>query len=52
MAIVKWDPWREIEDMFDRYTRAGGVPAYGGQNGDTQSERPSARHDFLNTSAP
>ena len=20
MAIVKWDPWREIEDMFDRYT--------------------------------
>ncbi|MHC4270384.1 MAG: Hsp20/alpha crystallin family protein [Planctomycetota bacterium] len=22
MAIVKWDPWREIDDMFDRYTRA------------------------------
>ncbi len=22
MALVKWDPWREIEDMFDRYTRA------------------------------
>jgi len=31
MAIIRWDPWREIEDMFDRYTRAGGVPAYGGQ---------------------
>jgi len=24
MAIVKWDPFREIEDMFDRYTRAVG----------------------------
>lgn len=30
MALVKWDPWREIEDMFDRYTRAG-VPRGGGQ---------------------
>lgn len=26
MALVKWDPWREIEDMFDRYTRAIGMP--------------------------
>ena len=26
MAIVKWDPWQEIEDMFDRYTRAVGWP--------------------------
>lgn len=25
MALVKWDPWREIEDMFDRYTRAIGM---------------------------
>lgn len=25
MALIQWDPWREIEDMFDRYTRAGGV---------------------------
>jgi len=24
MAVVKWDPWREIDDLFDRYTRAGG----------------------------
>ena len=24
MALVKWNPWREIEDMFDRYTRANG----------------------------
>ncbi len=26
MALVKWDPWQEIEDMFDRYTRAVGWP--------------------------
>lgn len=26
MTLVKWDPWREIEDMFDRYTRAIGKP--------------------------
>ncbi|MBN2569965.1 MAG: Hsp20/alpha crystallin family protein [Deltaproteobacteria bacterium] len=26
MTLVKWDPWREIEDMFDRYTRAVGKP--------------------------
>ncbi|MFZ2466833.1 MAG: Hsp20/alpha crystallin family protein [Parvibaculum sedimenti] len=25
MALVKWDPWHEIEDMFDRYTRAIGM---------------------------
>jgi HSP20 family protein len=31
MALVKWDPWREIEDMFDRYTRAVGWPKGGGQ---------------------
>lgn len=26
MALVSWDPWREIEDMLDRYTRAVGRP--------------------------
>lgn len=26
MALMKWDPWREIEDMFDRYTKAVGWP--------------------------
>lgn len=31
MAIIKWDPWREIDDMFDRYTRAGCVPGGAGQ---------------------
>jgi len=31
MSLVKWDPWREMEDMFDRYTRAVGWPRGGGQ---------------------
>lgn len=26
MAIVNWDPWREMEDLFDRYSRAVGLP--------------------------
>lgn len=34
MALVKWDPWREIEDMFDRYTRAVGVPRRSGSGGE------------------
>lgn len=25
MAIVNWDPWQEIEDLFDRYSRAVGL---------------------------
>jgi HSP20 family protein len=29
MALVKWDPLREIEDMFDRYSRAMGSPRSG-----------------------
>jgi HSP20 family protein len=31
MPIVKWDPWREIDDMFERYMQAGGVPGGGGR---------------------
>ena len=27
MPIVKWDPWREIEDAFDRYTNLAGKSA-------------------------
>jgi len=23
MSLVAWDPWREIDDLFDRYSRAG-----------------------------
>lgn len=30
MTLVKWDPWREMEELFDRYTRAMGLPR-GGQ---------------------
>ncbi len=26
MALVKWDPWQDIEDMFGRYRRAVGWP--------------------------
>ncbi|OPL14080.1 MAG: heat-shock protein [Firmicutes bacterium ML8_F2] len=32
MALVTWDPWREIEDMFDRYTRAAGRPQARGKD--------------------
>lgn len=31
MALIKWEPMREIEDMFDRYTRAMGWPSNRGQ---------------------
>jgi HSP20 family protein len=31
MAIVKWDPFREIEDMVDRYTKAVGWPRQASQ---------------------
>lgn len=29
MSIMKWDPWREIEGMVDRYTKAVGWPRGG-----------------------
>lgn len=31
MALVKWDPWREMEGLFDRYSKAVGLPQSGGQ---------------------
>jgi HSP20 family protein len=31
MALIKWEPLREIEDMFDRYTRAMGLSFNRGQ---------------------
>ncbi len=31
MAIVKWDPWREMEDLFDRYAKSAGLPRAGSQ---------------------
>ena len=32
MMVTKWDPWREIEDMFDRYTKSIGWPRGGSQD--------------------
>ncbi|KHE92845.1 MAG: Hsp20/alpha crystallin family protein [Candidatus Scalindua rubra] len=29
MSLVKWNPWREMEDMFGRYDRAVGLPRSG-----------------------
>ena len=26
MSLIRWDPWREFEDVFDRYSRAVGRP--------------------------
>ena len=31
MQLTKWEPFREMEDMFDRYTRAVGWPRRGNQ---------------------
>ncbi|MCR4291232.1 MAG: Hsp20/alpha crystallin family protein [Candidatus Scalindua sp.] len=31
MTLVKWNPWREMEDMFGRYDRAVGWPRSGSQ---------------------
>lgn len=31
MALIKWEPLREIDDMFDRYIRAMGWPSNQGQ---------------------
>lgn len=31
MKLTKWDPFREMEDMFDRYTRALSWPQRGSQ---------------------
>lgn len=38
MAIIQWEPLREIEDMFDRYTRAMGWPSGRGQELITTSD--------------
>jgi len=32
MALIKWEPLREIEDMFDRYTKAMGWSSGRGQD--------------------
>jgi len=47
MTLMKWDPWREIEDMFDRYTKAVGWPR-GGQEALASSDW-SPRVDIAET---
>lgn len=39
MAIVKWDPWREMEDLFDRYAKSAGLPR-------AASQEPLATQDW------
>jgi HSP20 family protein len=31
MTLIRWNPWREIEEMADRYTKAVGQAQTGGQ---------------------
>lgn len=31
MQLTKWDPFREMEDVFDRYSKALSWPRFGGQ---------------------
>lgn len=31
MAIVRWDPWKELEDTAERYARSTGFPRMGSQ---------------------
>jgi HSP20 family protein len=38
MTLVKWEPLREMESMFDRYTRAMGWPSNIGQNAITKGD--------------
>ena len=38
MSLIKWNPFREMEDMFDRYTKAVGWPQRGGQESMTTGD--------------
>jgi HSP20 family protein len=31
MSMMKWDPWRDMEEMFDRYSKSLGWPKSGSQ---------------------
>jgi HSP20 family protein len=48
MALMKWDPWREIEDKCIRYTRAVSWPRTRGQEFITTGDR-SFRVDIPDT---
>jgi HSP20 family protein len=38
MAMVKWDPWREMEDLFNRYSRLSGPSTNRGEETMTPAE--------------
>ena len=46
MAMVPWDPWHEIEDMFDRYTRAVGLSRVGNWGRRALGAEPTAAVDW------
>lgn len=46
MAMVPWDPWHEIEDMFDRYTRAVGLSRVGNWGRRALGAEPAAAVDW------
>ncbi|WP_018914114.1 Hsp20/alpha crystallin family protein [Thiomonas sp. FB-6] len=46
MAMVPWDPWHEIEDMFDRYTRAVGLSRVGNWGRRALGTEPAAAADW------
>lgn len=46
MAMVPWDPWHEIEDMFDRYTRAVGLSRVGNWGRRALGAEPAAVADW------
>lgn len=48
MSLIRWDPWRELEDVFDRYSRTLGRPL--GQNLDLLSSGDwTPRADIMET---
>ena len=48
MSLIKWNPFREMEDMFDRYTKTVGWPHSGGQEAMTSGDW-SPRVDIAET---
>lgn len=50
MSLVKWDAWRDMEDVFDRYFRRSGLPATGSQESITGSDW-APRVDIAETDA-
>ena len=46
MAMVPWDPWHEIEDMFDRYTRAVGLSRVGNWGRRALGAEPASAADW------